>query len=100
MIFMLQYQLDRDKQADTQAFFANMSDDMIEGEFPSGVTKLGRWHDVPNGTGWIVVDASDQEALTNYIMQWSGQCTFPVITPVVEDDMARKVVKILTASQS
>ena len=42
MIFMLQYQLDRDKQADTQAFFANMSDDMIEGEFPSGVTKLER----------------------------------------------------------
>ena len=100
MIFMLQYQLDRDRQADTQAFFANMSDDMIEGEFPSGVTKLGRWHDVPNGTGWIVVDASDQKALTNYIMQWSGQCTFPVVTPVVEDDMARTVVKTLTASQS
>ena len=54
---MLQYQVDRDKQADTKAFFANMSDDMIEGEFPSGVTKLGRWHDVPNGTEWIVVDA-------------------------------------------
>jgi len=39
---MLQYQLDRDKRANTQAFFANMSGDMIEGEFPSGATKSGR----------------------------------------------------------
>ena len=39
MIFMLQYQLDRDKQMDTQAFFASMSDEMIAGEYPEDVKK-------------------------------------------------------------
>ena len=37
---MLQYQVDRDKQMETQAFFANMSDEMIANEFPDGVKKM------------------------------------------------------------
>ena len=54
MIFMCTYQIDRDKQADTQAFFANMTEEEIAGEYPDGVKQVGRWHDVPNGNGWIV----------------------------------------------
>ena len=99
MIFMLQYQVDRDKQMDTQALFASMSDEMIAGEFPEGVKKIARWHDVANGTGWIVVDAEDTEVLTGYIMQWSPQCTFPVVSPVVDDDTGRNLVKAFIASQ-
>ena len=52
MLFYAQYQVDRDKQSDTQAFFANMTDEQIAGEYPDGVTQIGRWHDVPNGNGW------------------------------------------------
>ena len=99
MIFVCTYQVDRDKQADTQAFFANMSAEQIAGEFPSGVNMIGRWHDVPNGNGWIVVEASDQEALTSWIMGWSGQCTFPTVTPVVDDATARKLVNAMLAAQ-
>ena len=32
MLFMCTYQVDRDKQADTQAFFANMTEEQIAGE--------------------------------------------------------------------
>ena len=49
---MCTYQVDRDKQADTQAFFANMTDEQIKGEYPDGVKQIGRWHDTPNGRGW------------------------------------------------
>ena len=66
MIFMCTYQVDRDKQSDTQAFFAK---------------------------------ADDQEALTSWIMGWSGQCKFPTVTPVLEDAPARKLVKAMLASQ-
>ena len=83
--FMCTYQVDRDKQADTQAFFANMTDEQIAGEYPAGVSQIGRWHDVPNGNGWIVVETDNQEALTSWIMGWSGQCKFTV-TPVVDDE--------------
>ena len=99
MIFMCTYQVDRDKQADTQAFFANMTEEQIAGEHPDGVTQIGRWHDVPNGNGWIVVEANDQEALTSWIMGWSGQCKFPTVTPVVDDENARKLVKAMLAAQ-
>ena len=51
MIFMCTYQVDRDKQSDTQAFFANMTDEQIAGEYPDGVTQIGRWHHVQNGNG-------------------------------------------------
>ncbi len=34
MIFMCTYQVDRDKQNDTQAFFANMTEEQIKREYP------------------------------------------------------------------
>ena len=51
MLSMCTYQVDRDKQADTQAFLANMAEEQIAGEHPAGVTQIGRWHDVPTGNG-------------------------------------------------
>ena len=99
MIFMCTYQVDRDKQADTQAFFANMTDEQIAGEYPAGVSQIGRWHDVPNGNGVIIVETSDQEALTSFIMNWSGMCTFPIVKPVVDDATARKLMKAMLDSQ-
>ncbi|MEE2789693.1 MAG: DUF3303 family protein [Myxococcota bacterium] len=99
MIFMCTYQVDREKQADTQAFFAHMTDEQIAGEYPADVKQIGRWHDVPNGTGVIIVETDNQEALTNWIMGWSAQCTFPIVKPVLDDEGARKAIKALLAAQ-
>jgi hypothetical protein len=99
LIFMCTYQVDRDKQPATQEFFANMTEEQISGEYPSGVKAIGRWHDIPNGNGWMVVETDNQEALTSWIMGWSGMATFPTVTPVLGDDAARKVVKAMLASQ-
>ena len=76
MIFMCTYQLDRDKQAETQAFFANMTDEQIAGEYPADVKQIGRWHDAANGSGVIIVDTDNQESLTGWIMGWSGHVLF------------------------
>jgi hypothetical protein len=98
MIFLCEYQIDRDKQSDTQAFFANMTQEQIDDE-QGKVKQIGRWHDLPNGCGWIVVDTDNQEDLTAWIMGWSGMATFPIVTPVVDDNTARKIVKGMLASQ-
>ena len=100
LIFMCTYQVDRDKQAETQAFFANMTEEQIVGEYPDGVTQITRWHDVPNGNGWVVVETDNQEALTSWIMSWSDSVIFPVVTPVVDDNTARKLVRAKLASQT
>ena len=93
MLFYVKYQVDRDKQSDTQAFFANMSEEEREKEIPDGVNLVGRWHDLPNGWGVAIVEAESQEALTGWAMSLSGACTFPVITPVVDDDTGTKLLK-------
>ena len=99
MLFMCAYQVDRDKQADTQAFFANMTQEQIDGEVPDGVKQIGRWHDMPNGRGWAVIEADSQEALTSWMMGWSGQATFPLVTPVMDDTDGHKLVKAMLDSQ-
>ncbi len=76
MLFLVTYQVDRDKQIECQTFFANMTDEQIENEYPTSVKQIGRWHDVPNGNGVIIVE------------------------PVVDDQTGRKLVKELIASQS
>ena len=93
MLFYTQYQVDRDKQAETQAFFANMTEEQRAGEVPDGVNLIGRWHDLPNGWGVAIVEAESQEEMTSWMMSWSGACTFPVITPVVDDDTGTKLLK-------
>ena len=98
MIFMCKYQIENDKKTDTQAFFASMTPEQIAGELPNGVKQIGRWHDIPNGCGWAVIESDNQENLTSWMMGWSGQCTFPTVTPVVDDDTARKLVQALLAS--
>ena len=64
-------------------------------EYPDGVSQIGRWHNVPNGNGWIVVETDNQEALTSWIMGWSGQCKFPTVTPVIGNDDGRKLIKTM-----
>lgn len=98
MLFMVTYQIDREKQAECQAFFANMNDEQIAAEYPASVKQIGRWHDVPNGDGVIIVETEDQEALTGWIMSWSGMCTFPIVKPVVDDSTGRKLVKAMLAA--
>ena len=93
MLLYVKYKVDREKQSDTQAFFANISDEERTKEIPDGVNLVGRLHDLPNGWGVAIVEAEAQEALTGWAMSRSSACTFPVITPVVDDDTGTKLLK-------
>ena len=57
MLFYVKYQVDRDKQSDTQAFFANMSEEERAKEIPDGVNLVERLHDLPNGWEVAIVEA-------------------------------------------
>ena len=96
---MCTYQVDKDKQADTQAYFTNMTQEQIDGEYPDGVKQIGRWHDMPNGRGWAVIEADSRESLTSWMMGWSGSATFPIVAPVMDDTNGRKLMKAILDSQ-
>ena len=76
-----------------------MTQEQIDGEHPDGVKQFGRWHDMPNGRGWVIVEADNQEALTSWMMGWSGLATFPIVTPVMDDTNGRKLMKAVLDSQ-
>jgi len=99
MIFLIEYEIDAEKKIDVQSFFANMTDEQIAAEYPSSVKPIGRWHDLPNGCGTVVVETDDQEALTAWMMGWSSMATFPIVRPVLDDTMGRKAIKDMFASQ-
>jgi hypothetical protein len=47
-----------------------------------GVTLLARWHEMGNGDGFSLVEATDPIALSRFILQWADlvdQQIFPVV---------------------
>lgn len=51
---------------------------------------LGRWHDVASGSGLFIVESHDYDALAAGMVHWSEFGNWK-ITPVLDDDGARKV---------
>ena len=99
MIFFATYECFTDLKDQAQSYFANMTDEEIANEAPEGVKIICRYHDVPNGTGFTVIEAEDQEAMTQWTMGWASLCHFPIVKPVVDDQTARRLIKQMKASQ-
>ena len=76
-----------------------MTDEQIASEIPTGVKLVGRWHDIPNGSGVAIIETDDQDALLSWMMGWSALVTFPVVKPVSDDAAARALVKRMMAAQ-
>lgn len=96
--FFSTYECFTDLKDQAQSYFANMTDEEIANEAPEGVKIICRYHDVPNGTGFAVVEAEDQEAMTQWTMGWASLCHFPIVKPVVDDQTARRLIKQMEAS--
>ena len=45
------------------------------------------------------MEADNQEALTSWMMGWSGSATFPIVTPVMDDTNGHKLMKAMLDSQ-
>lgn len=93
MLFHIEYELFSDLKEQAQAYFADMSEEEIATEFPEGMTIVGRWHDIANGSGLMIADVSSEEALTSWMYGWSSLATFPVVKPVLDDGSARRLIQ-------
>jgi hypothetical protein len=93
MLFHIEYELFSDLKEQAQAYFADMSEEEIATEFPEGMTVIGRWHDIANGSGLMIADVSSEEALTSWMYGWSSLATFPVVKPVLDDGSARRLIQ-------
>jgi hypothetical protein len=71
--------------------FAQMTDEQIESEFPEGVTKLARYHDLANKTGIALLETDDVHLLEQFLFSWAEICESDV-SPVLNDEEARNVI--------
>jgi hypothetical protein len=87
MKFMISYDILPDKRDESGKRFLQTG-----GGPPSGVTMLGRYHRVGGLGGWVLAESKDLEALARWTHAWTDLLTFQ-ITPVIEDEVAGKVLK-------
>ena len=86
MLFMISYS------------FASHDRDIVQDRFKktgggpgSGVTMLGRWHDVGGGRGFVLAESNDGVAIGKWMQEWTDVLEFEV-TPVNNDEGAMKVL--------
>ena len=61
---------------------------------PEGVTLLGRWFTASHSSGFMLVEASDANALFRYASEWADLINFK-IEPVVTEDEAGPILQEL-----
>jgi hypothetical protein len=52
---------------------------------------LGRWHDLASGSGFLIVQSDDYDALVAGVMNWAD-FGYGEITPVLNDDQAHHLL--------
>ena len=58
---------------------------------PKGVKMLGRWHDVTQSRGIVVLESDDAEAVARWSYAWSDVLSFETY-PVLDDAGAARVL--------
>ncbi len=91
MKFMITWSGDAEKRHDVYKTFGQMT--AADDEADRGrVRQIGRWHDVGAGTGVLICESDDLSAVQSWVLNWNNVLDL-VITPVLDDDEARAVIK-------
>ena len=97
MKFLITWSLHEEKRHDTLAMFSQMADDQESAMMGSGMTLIGRWHDLVAGTGAAVYEADDISAISTYALQWNRFMDLDIV-PVVDDAEAKAIGQQMAAS--
>ena len=64
----------------------------LEAQYPSGSTKLARYHDLTTGIGTVLVKTDGPALVMQHVYGWIEVCE-ATITPVVGDEDAQQVLR-------
>jgi hypothetical protein len=92
MLYAATFIIHADKRSECTTFFASMSEEALAADSGPDVKELGRWHNLADGSGFLVCEAKTTTALYEWFWKWSeDMCTIKVC-PILTDDMCREVV--------
>ena len=92
MKFLVRWQVPQHNRTEVLKSFGAMTDEDIAKDM-SGVKLLGRWHDLSRGTGALIAETNDSGAITEFLLHWNGAIDILDVTPVLDDDEAREVIR-------
>ena len=100
MLLMVKYELNHDQKLEAFKAFASMTaaDDAALDE-AYGVRTIGQWHDTANGRGVAIFEAESAAAAHGSLLLWAGVARVLEITPVLDNEGARKVINAFIATQ-
>ena len=91
MKFMLTWQLHAEAKMDALAAFSQMTPEDDAGDHGPDITIIGRWHDLPSGSGVCILESDSAEAVGGWAYNWGAALNAKVI-PVLDDAEIRAVV--------
>lgn len=98
MKILVQWEIHPDKRTDVFAAFAAMELSDYQAQGGPNITTLGRWHDVANGRGVGVIETTDPDAISEWLMKWNPAVDFEL--SIVHDDAeAHALIRKHVASQ-
>jgi hypothetical protein len=83
---MIHWEIHPDKRHEVFGGFAAMALEDYQNQAQEKVNVIGRWHDVVNGTGVVICEADDTEALGQLMMHWNGVCDFEIVTALTDEE--------------
>src|SRR5215210_5949162 len=98
MKFMCTWQFHQGKIQEAYSHFFKMTPEQDAADRGSGVTQIGRWHDLARGRGVVICEADSAEAMANFALNWNGLLDVDIV-PVLDDNETRALGKIREKSE-
>jgi len=81
-----------EKRSACYTCFANMTDEDHANDKGPGVKELCRYHNMANGTGASIMEATDAEAAVRYLWNWSEEMATVKVKPMIDDNELREIL--------
>jgi hypothetical protein len=94
---MVHWSIDQDKWLPVLEKWSSMTR-AERADAGKGVKIVGRWHDLANRSGVLILEASDLAAITRYLGQWNPHLDLD-IAPVLDDEESARAAKAILAGQ-
>lgn len=101
MLFSITWKMFDNTKLDCYRAFMAMTPEDDVADAGKGVTIVGRWHTIGNGSGVCIAETDDVAALNSWMVNWAGLCDI-TLSPVTDDATTRAVLngKLATPAAS
>ena len=99
MKFSITWQISQDKWLPVLETWTGLTPEQ-RADAGEGVKIIGRWHDLANRSGVLIVESADIGAVSRYLGVWNPHMEINIV-PVVDDEESAAVARqILAANKS